>query len=56
MYPLTAGGLAACYIAAIPFFQNTMTGDLFYTGLLFGGFALAEHLMPSLRAREPQPA
>ena len=56
MYPLTASGLAACYVAAIPFFQNTLAGDLFYSGLLFGGFALAEHFVPRLRAGAPQPA
>ena len=57
MYPLTPSGLAACYIAAIPFFQNTVVGDLFYTGLLFGGFALLERAIPALRdGREPQPA
>jgi hypothetical protein len=57
MYPHTAGGLAACYVAAIPFFQNTLVGDLFYSGLLFGGFALLERAIPALRARgEPQPA
>jgi hypothetical protein len=56
MYPLTAAGLAACYVAAIPFFQNTLVGDLFYSGLLFGGFALAEHFIPKLRGKAPQPA
>jgi hypothetical protein len=57
MYPLTATGLAACYVAAIPFFQNTVAGDLFYSGLLFGGFALLERSVPALRgAGEPQPA
>ena len=50
MYPLTASGLAACYLAAIPFFQNTLAGDLFYSGLLFGGFALLERALPRLRA------
>src|SRR5690349_6899653 len=55
-YPLTSAGLAACYVAAIPFFQNTLAGDIFFVGLLFGGFAIAEHLMPRLRAGEPQPA
>jgi hypothetical protein len=48
--------LVACYTAAIPFFQNTIAGDLFYVTLLFGGFAVAERLVPSLRAGEPQPA
>jgi hypothetical protein len=49
-YPLTPAGLAACYVAAIPFFQNTLAGDLFYATLLFGGFALAERALPQLRA------
>jgi len=57
MYPLTAGGLADCYVAAIPFFQNTVAGDLFYSGLLFGGFALLERAVPMLRTgAEPRAA
>jgi hypothetical protein len=56
LYPRTLAGLEACYIAAIPFFQNTVAGDLFYATLLFGGLKLAELLMPGLRAGEPQPA
>ncbi|HYI42955.1 MAG TPA: DUF6580 family putative transport protein [Sphingomicrobium sp.] len=48
-YPKTIAGLAACYAAAIPFFQNTLAGDLFFTALLFGGFALAERAIPKLR-------
>ena len=51
MYPLTLSGLAACYVAAVPFFQNTLAGDLFYSGLLFGGFALLERAVPALRPR-----
>ncbi|MEX2597707.1 MAG: DUF6580 family putative transport protein [Salibacteraceae bacterium] len=35
MYPLSVEGLVACYAAAIPFFQNTLAGDLAYAGLLF---------------------
>ena len=53
-YPKTFAGLVACYAAAIPFFQNTLAGDLVFTALLFGGFALAERLLPALR--EPQGA
>jgi hypothetical protein len=49
MYPMTAAGLADCYVAAIPFFQNTVAGDLFYATLLFGGFALVERLLPAVR-------
>ena len=51
-YPKTATGLAGCYAAAIPFFQNTIAGDLFFCTLLFGGFALAERAFPALRNTE----
>jgi len=56
MYPLTGPGLVSCYVAAIPFFQNTVAGDLFYATLLFGGFRIAELLLPRLRAGVPQAA
>ena len=46
LYPLTLQGLVTCYIAAIPFFQNWLAGTLFYTALLFDGFALAERKLP----------
>src|SRR5260370_194976 len=48
-YPTTASGLAACYIAGIPLFWNTLAGDAFYVALLFGGIALAERKFPALR-------
>ena len=41
MYPKTVSGLFACYSAAIPFFRNTVLGDLFYTGIFFGSYELA---------------
>jgi len=40
MYPLDATGLVACYVAAIPFFKNTLLGTLFWSAVLFGGFEL----------------
>jgi hypothetical protein len=49
LYPKTIEGLIACYVAAIPFFQNTIEGDLFFTAVLFGGFALLERSFPKLR-------
>jgi hypothetical protein len=55
-YPPTLAGLEACYVAAIPFFQNTVAGDLFYAALLFGGFKIAELLVPRLSAGRPQAA
>jgi len=54
IYPRTAAGLEACFVAAVPFFQNTLAGDLFYSALLFGGFKAAEMLVPRLRAGTPQ--
>jgi hypothetical protein len=53
MYPHSLAGLENCYVAAIPFFRNTLAGDLVYAALLFGGFALAERLVPAIR---PAPA
>ena len=39
LYPATVGGLIDCYVAALPFFRNTVIGDLAYAGLLFGAYA-----------------
>jgi hypothetical protein len=53
LYPKTVAGLAECYVAAIPFFRNTLAGDLFFTTVLFGGLALAEWRLPRLREIRP---
>jgi hypothetical protein len=52
IYPHSVAGLEACYVAAVPFFRNTLLGDLTYTALLFGGFGLAERMLPAIR-RQP---
>jgi hypothetical protein len=39
----------ACYAAGIPFLQGTLLGDLFYSGVLFGAFALVQKQFPVLR-------
>lgn len=44
-------GLPSCYIAALPFFKWTLFGTLFYSALLFGGFALLRSRLPALRAQ-----
>lgn len=49
LYPETVAGLVSCYVAAIPFFRNTLVGDMAYTLVLFGGFALAQRYLPVLR-------
>jgi hypothetical protein len=50
-YPACNTGLAACYVAALPFFQWTVLGTLSYSALLFGGFALLRRKLPALRAQ-----
>ena len=52
-YPRTAEGLAACYVAAVPFFRNTLLGDAAFATALFGGLAAAERGFPAVR--EPAP-
>jgi hypothetical protein len=42
-YSLDFAGLTQCYIAALPFLQNTVAGDLFWTAVLFGGAWLVQH-------------
>lgn len=50
LYERTTGGLLTCYLAALPFFDNSLTGDFLFSGALFGIWALAEKRFPSLRA------
>ncbi len=38
LYPKTFAGQIEAYYYALPFFRNTVVGDLFYTGLFFGGY------------------
>jgi hypothetical protein len=40
-YPKNLQGLAECYLMAIPFFRNTLAGDMVFTGVLFGLFELS---------------
>jgi hypothetical protein len=42
-------GLVDCYVAAIPFFDNQIFGDLFFTGLLFGSFELLRKGAPNAK-------
>ena len=44
LYEHTAAGLAQCYVAALPFFRNTMCGDLIWSATFFGAYVLARRL------------
>jgi len=41
LYPKTAAGLMACYVAGLPFLKNTVMGDLFFSTVLFGTYEWA---------------
>lgn len=56
-YPQDIAGLLACLWAGVPFysndifgsfFLNTIMGDLFFTGLLFGAYHIAQLNFPQL--------
>jgi hypothetical protein len=50
IYSLTWQGLAECYVAALPFLQTSLAGDMFWTAVLFGG-AWAVQSLPALARR-----
>jgi hypothetical protein len=47
-YPKTFSGLMTCYAVGIPFFRHTLAGDLLFTAVFFGSFALY-HALTSQR-------
>lgn len=56
-YAASWEGLVSCYVAAIPFARNTLLGDLFYSGLLFGVYnVLIVPRLSSATAATPAPA
>lgn len=42
LYPMTSAGLMQAYVAGIPFLQNSLLGNLAFTAVMFGGFALLQ--------------
>lgn len=48
-YPQNFSGLMTCYAAGIPFIAGTLSGNLFYALILFGGFYLAQQKFPTLK-------
>jgi hypothetical protein len=40
-YPQTFVGLMQSYAMGVPFFKNALIGDVVYTGIFFGAYALA---------------
>jgi hypothetical protein len=48
-YPHNFSGVMSSYAAGLPFFKNQILGDLFYSGVLFGGFALLQRKFEALK-------
>lgn len=47
MYPISTAGLTSCYLAALPFFRYSLTGDLVWSAAMFGGYLLANRYAPN---------
>lgn len=45
LYPKTFAGQMQAYLMALPFFKNTLLGDLFYTGAMFGAYELVKAII-----------
>jgi len=45
LYTHNLAGLAQSYVMAIPFFRNSLLGDLFYTGVLVGAYEVSLALL-----------
>ena len=43
MYEKSWTGLVQCYVMALPFFRNSLLGDLFYSAVFFGVFAAVKN-------------
>ena len=48
-YPKTTAGLVNCVMAGVLFFCNSLAGGALYAGVLFGGSAFAERMLPATR-------
>jgi hypothetical protein len=51
MYPKTWSGLVACYVAALPFFRNSVVSETACALAVFGLARYSEAFMPAMRAR-----
>jgi hypothetical protein len=41
LYPRTISGLSFCYVTALPFLRNALVGDVVWSAVFFGLFAIA---------------
>ncbi len=50
-YTKDFSGLLTSYLRGLPFLRNSLMGDLFYTGVLFGSFAFLAKRLPQLQVQ-----
>jgi len=53
LYAKNLAGLTQCYVAGLPFFPNTLGGDLAFSVLFFGAHGLSLAFLPRLKASQP---
>lgn len=54
MYPKTWAGLGACYVAALPFFRNSLAAEVVCSLLIYAAARAGEALMPIASLRRSQ--
>ncbi len=53
LYPRTLAGLQSCYLAAVPFYRQTLAGDLLYSAAFFALHACLVRGLASVKASQP---
>jgi Family of unknown function (DUF6580) len=51
MYERSLNGLFECYFMGLPFFRNTLLGDLGYVGLFFGGYEIVLQIISNRKSQ-----
>ena len=49
-YPKSFAGFLTCYTAAIPFFYNSILGDLFFSGIIFLAYDVIKRTIPQINS------
>ena len=52
MYEMSFKGLVECYTMAVPFFRNSLAGDMFYAAAMFGIYELVTRFVGSSELKE----
>ncbi len=50
LYAKTAAGLMQAYVAGLPFFQNSLLGNMVFAAVIFGGYYLLKNNVSVLKA------